>query len=160
METTSTGTALNGATELYYETFGDFDHPTLLLVNGLGSQLISYLPKFCEGFVAAGFHVIRFDNRDVGLSSKTEGRAPVMKEVLEARAAGRSIDVPYTLSDMAADAVAVLDALGVETAHIWGMSMGGMIVQVMAVEHPERVMSLTTVMSTTGNPKVGGATPE
>lgn len=160
MQATSTGTALNGETELYYETFGVPARPALLLVNGLGSQLISYLPEFCQRFIDAGFHVIRFDNRDVGLSSKTPGPAPVMKDVLAARSAGRSIEVPYTLSDMAADAVAVLDAAGVDQAHIWGMSMGGMIVQTMAVEHPERVLTLTSVMSTTGDPKVGGATPE
>ncbi len=162
MEPTTTGVARNGDTELYYETFdpSDADADTLLLLNGLGSQLNSYLPEFCARFVDAGFRTIRFDNREVGLSSKTEGPPPNMKKVIAATRARESAGLPYGLPDMANDAIAVLDAAGAEAAHVWGMSMGGMIVQQMAVDHPERVLSLTSVMSTTGNPKVGGATPE
>ena len=160
MEPTSTGTAHNGDTELYYESFGGPDAPAVLLVNGLGSQLINFDPVFCAMFVDRGFRVIRFDNRDVGLSSKTEGRPPSLKAVLEAHSARRTPEVPYTLSDMAADAVAVLDAAGVGRAHLWGMSMGGMIVQTIAVEFSDRVASLTSVMSTTGSGKVGNATPD
>jgi pimeloyl-ACP methyl ester carboxylesterase len=122
----------NGSVELYYETFGNPSDPTLLLVNGLGSQCINFKEAFCEKFVAQGFHVVRFDNRDVGLSSHLP-------------------DGPeYTCSDMADDGFAVLDAVGAERAHIAGWSMGGMIVQTMAIEHPERVLSVTSVMSSPG----------
>jgi pimeloyl-ACP methyl ester carboxylesterase len=137
--------ATNGDVRLYYETFGDPADPTLLLINGLGSQCINYKEEWCRMFVDKGFHVIRFDNRDVGLSSKLDG------------AEG---DPPYTLSEMAADALAVLDDAGVERAHAMGLSMGGMIVQKLAIEHPGRLLSMTSVMSTTGDPDVGQATPE
>lgn len=165
MQPTTTGTATNSSgasapVDLYFETFGSEANPTLLLVNGLGSQLINFAPEFCTKFVDAGFHVIRFDNREVGLSTKTEGKPPKLPAIVAASPTERRAMVPYTISDMAADGVAVLDAAGVDRAHIWGMSMGGMIVQTIAAEHPERVLSLTSVMSTTGNPKVGGSTPE
>ena len=130
--------AHNGDVELYYDTFGNPVDPTLLLVNGLGSQCINFAEPWCEKFVAKGIFVIRFDNRDVGLSTK-------------------SPDVAYTLSDMARDAIAVLDAAGVKQAHVMGLSMGGMIVQTIAIEHPERVLTLTSVMSTTG--EVGYGAP-
>jgi pimeloyl-ACP methyl ester carboxylesterase len=133
--------AHNGEVELYYDTFGDPADPALLLVNGLGSQCINFAEPWCRKFVAEGFFVVRFDNRDVGLSTKLP-------------------DIPYTLSDMASDAIAVLDATGVERAHVMGLSMGGMIVQTMAIEHPERLSSLTSVMSTTGDSDVGQSTPE
>ncbi|CAN5501222.1 alpha/beta hydrolase [soil metagenome] len=130
--------AHNGDCKLYYETFGDPRDPTLLLVNGLGSQCTNYHEDWCRLFAAQGLQVVRYDNRDVGLSSSFEG-APV------------DVDgAAYTLSDMAADGMAVLDALGVESAHVMGLSMGGMIVQMMAIEHPERVLTMTSVMSTTG----------
>ncbi len=144
-----------------YETFGDPAAPTLLLVNGLGSQLINYEPAFCEMFVSQGFQVVVFDNRDVGLSSKTEGPVPDVRANMGKLRSGEPIlDAPYTLTDMANDGFAVLDALGVASAHIAGMSMGGMIVQRMAIDHPERVLSMTSIMSTTGAPDVGQATPE
>ncbi|MCB0981949.1 MAG: alpha/beta fold hydrolase [Ilumatobacteraceae bacterium] len=135
--------AHNGACDIYYETFGDPANPTLLLVNGLGSQSINYADAWCEMFAAEGLQVVRYDNRDVGLSSRFAG-APV-------NAAGAA----YTVSDMAADGMAVLDAIGVRQAHVMGLSMGGMIVQTMAIEHPERVITMTSVMSTTGEPDVG-----
>jgi pimeloyl-ACP methyl ester carboxylesterase len=135
--------AHNGDVELFYEAFGSRDDPALLLVNGLGSQCITYREEWCEKFAAEGFRVIRFDNRDVGLSSKLDDAA-----------------VPYTPSDMAADAVAVLDAAGVDRAHVMGVSMGGMIVQTMAIEHPDRLLSITSVMSTTGDPDVGNPAPD
>jgi pimeloyl-ACP methyl ester carboxylesterase len=137
--------AHHGDVELYYETFGSVaDGDPLLLVNGLGSQCINYRAEWCELFVAAGFFVIRFDNRDVGLSTKFTGA-----------------DLPaYRLTDMAGDAIAVLDAVGVERAHVLGLSMGGMIVQTLAIEHPERLRSLTSMMSTTGDPDVGQPSPE
>jgi pimeloyl-ACP methyl ester carboxylesterase len=132
----------------YYETFGSPSRPALLLVNGLGSQCINYRVEWCEKFVAAGFFVIRFDNRDVGLSTKFDGFD----------LAGR--EPPYLVADMAGDAVAVLDDVGVSRAHVMGLSMGGMIVQQMAIDHPDRLLSLTSVMSTTGDPDVGQSTPE
>lgn len=133
--------ARNGDVELYYEAFGDASHPTLLLVNGLGSQCINFPTEWCERFVAHGYQVVRFDNRDVGLSSKLDG-------------------VEYTLADMARDAVAVLDAVAVPKAHVMGLSMGGMIVQRLAIDHPERLLSLTSVMSRTGERAFGQSSPE
>src|SRR3954463_3443750 len=135
-------TATNGDVTIYYEAFGDPGRPTLLLINGLGSQCINYATEWCELFAAEGFQVVRFDNRDVGLSSKLE-------------------DNPgYTVADMAADAVAVLDAVGVERAHIMGCSMGGMIAQSLAIHHGDRLLSLTSVMSRTGEPGYGESSPE
>lgn len=130
--------AQNGDCRLYYEAFGDPANPTLLLVNGLDSQCINYHEDWCRMFAAEGLQVVRYDNRDVGLSSSFEG-APTNAD-----------GAAYTLSDMAADGMAVLDALGVAAAHVMGLSMGGMIVQAMAIEHPERVLTMTSVMSTTG----------
>ncbi len=138
-------TAHNGACQIYFETFGPPTAPTLLLVNGLGSQCINYQEDWCAMFVLRGLRVVRFDNRDVGMSTKFD-TAP----------AGAA----YHISDMAADAVAVLDALDIERAHVMGLSMGGMIVQVMAIEHPQRLLSMTSVMSRTGEPGYGDPTPE
>jgi pimeloyl-ACP methyl ester carboxylesterase len=140
--------AMNGSCELYYEAFGDPADPTLLLVNGLGSQCINYNEDWCAMFAARGLHVVRFDNRDVGMSSKFDGM-PTSER-----------GAAYTISDMAADSVAVLDALGIEHAHVMGLSMGGMIVQVMAIEHRDRLLSMTSVMSRTGEPGYGDSTPE
>jgi len=134
-------TARNGAIEIYYEEFGDRAAPTLLLVNGLGSQCLNYDVSWCHLFCDEGFHVVRFDNRDVGLSTKCDGR-------------------DYGLVDMADDAVAVLDAMGVERAHVMGCSMGGMIVQRLALNHADRVLSLTSVMSRTGEPGYGESSDE
>ncbi len=146
--------------ELEYETLGDPTDPTLLLVCGYTSQMSGWDPGLCEQFVAQGLHVVRYDNRDVGLSTKLSGSAKPMK-VLSAMLAGEPApEVPYTLSDMAADGIGLLDHLGVERAHVAGVSMGGMIVQTMAIEHPDRVASLTSVMSSTGAPRVGAPTPE
>jgi pimeloyl-ACP methyl ester carboxylesterase len=138
----------NGECQIYFETFGDPADPTLLLVNGLGSQCINYATEWCEQFVAAGFRVIRFDNRDVGLSTHFTDRIP------------NPATPAYLLSDMADDAIAVLDAAGVERAHVMGLSMGGMIVQQLAIDHPDRLLSATSVMSRTGEPEFGGSTPE
>jgi pimeloyl-ACP methyl ester carboxylesterase len=130
----------NGSVQIHYDVFGDASNPTLLMVNGLGSQCINYQDAWCEMFAAEGLQVVRFDNRDVGLSSHLPG-------------------VEYTLSDMAADAVAVLDAIGVQQAHVMGLSMGGMIVQTMAIEHPQRLLTMTSVMSTTGEPEYRKSSP-
>ena len=135
--------------EIAYEEAGSKDGPVLLLVNGFTSQLISWDPKLIELLVDAGFRVITFDNRDVGLTTKT-GSEP------------HELGTPpkYTLADMAADGMALLTALGIERAHIVGASMGGMIVQQMAIDHPDRVLSMTSIMSTTGDTSVGGASQE
>lgn len=152
--------ALPTGIELEYATHGNPADPTLLLVCGYTSQIDGWDPGLAEAFVAQGLHVVRFDNRDVGLSSKLDGVVDPMA-VLQAAIAGEPIpDVPYTLSEMAADGMGLLDHLGIERAHIAGMSMGGMIVQTMAIEHPGRVISLTSVMSTTGEPSVGQAAEE
>jgi pimeloyl-ACP methyl ester carboxylesterase len=140
--------AVNDDCKLYYETFGSDTDPTLLLVNGLSSQCIMYRVEWCQRFVDAGFHVIRFDNRDVGLSTHY-GDAELDDQ-----------GAAYRIADMAADAVAVLDAAGVERAHAMGLSMGGMIVQQMAIHHRDRLLSITSVMSRTGEPEYGQATPE
>lgn len=154
------GTATNGTVELRYEHAGDPSDPTLLLISGLGSQLLSYDVGLVGRFVDAGFHTIRFDNRDVGLSTKFADVTPDLGGVVAALRAGEEPDVPYRLSDMAADATAVLDALDVDAAHVLGVSMGGMIAQTVAFEHPARVLSLTSVMSTTGDRSIGQSTPE
>lgn len=152
--------ANNGGVELYYDTFGDPGDPALLLINGLGSQCINYADEWCRRFAAEGFFVIRFDNRDVGLSTKFSDYRSDLGDVLKAIAAGEHPEPPYTVSDMAADAVAVLDHLGIEAAHVMGLSMGGMIVQQLAIDHPGRLLSMTSVMSTTGDPDVGQSSPE
>jgi len=153
--------ASNGDTTLYYDTMGSSDNPTILLIMGLGAQMVAFREEFCQLLVDAGFHIVRFDNRDVGLSSKTSGTPPALQELLGAQGQDPAdFNVPYVLSDMSDDAIAVLDAVGVDKAHLVGVSMGGMIAQTMVIEHPERILSLTSIMSTTGNPEVGSAKPE
>lgn len=143
--------------DLYYETFGEPTDPPILLVMGLGAQLILWEEGFCRGLVDRGFFVVRYDNRDVGLSTKIEGGPP--PDVQKALA-GDFSTASYTLWDMADDAVGLLDALGIARAHVVGASMGGMIVQCMAIRHGSRVRSMTSIMSTTGNPAVGQPQPE
>lgn len=152
--------ARNGDVRIHVETFGDPADPCLLLVNGLGSQCIAYREEWCRRFVAAGFFTVRFDNRDVGLSTHLSHVAPDVAGVAAALAEGATPEVPYRLPDMALDAVAVLDVLGVERAHAMGLSMGGMIVQQLAIDHPGRLRSITSVMSSTGEADVGRASPE
>jgi pimeloyl-ACP methyl ester carboxylesterase len=152
--------ATNGPVQIYYETFGDLADPTLVLVNGLGSQCINYRTEWCQRFVDKGFHVVRMDNRDVGLTTHFSDVAPDLPSVLAALALGQKPDVPYTLWDMADDVIAVLDELGVERAHVMGLSMGGMIVQALAIAHPDRLRSMTSVMSTTGELEYGQSSPE
>ncbi len=147
--------------ELEYITNGDPANPPLLVVNGYTSQLISWQRGYVEQLVAQGLFVIQFDNRDVGLSTKLDGQDVSPGKVLSAILDGEPVPpVPYTLSDMAADGVGLLDHLGIERAHIVGNSMGGMIVQTMAIEYPDRIASVTSVMSSTGDPLVGRPTPE
>jgi pimeloyl-ACP methyl ester carboxylesterase len=146
--------------EICYESFGPDDAPPLLLVMGLGAQMILWSPGFITELLDRGFRVIRFDNRDVGLSTKSPGEPPDVMALYAQYLTGHPIEAPYTLSAMAADAVGLLDALGIPAAHIVGASMGGMIVQTMAIEHPDRVLSLTSIMSTTGHTEVGQPDPE
>ena len=136
-----------GDVELCYETFGDRDDPALLLVMGLATQMLGWDEDFCAALAERGFFVIRFDNRDSGRSSRMPGRPPTLGQLVRRsrRAAG------YTLDDMAADGVGLLDQLGIERAHVVGASMGGMIAQTIAIEHPERVLSLCSIMSNTGS---------
>lgn len=123
--------------------------------------MIRWADRFCEGLAAQGFRVIRFDNRDTGCSTHfSTSPAPNFSALAAAQMAGRRPDVPYTLHDMAADAIGLLDALGVEKAHVVGRSMGGMIAQILASEHASRVLSLTSIMSSTGNPALPQAAPD
>ena len=153
--------ALSNGIEIEFETFGDAGDPPLLLVMGLGAQLLSWDVELCESLVDRGFYVIRFDNRGVGLSTKVpvDENLDVMAEMMKALA-GEAPAAPYLLADMAADAVGLLDHLGIDRVHLVGASMGGMIVQQVAVDHPERLLSLTSIMSTTGDPDVGQPKPE
>ncbi|HVW19423.1 MAG TPA: alpha/beta hydrolase [Solirubrobacteraceae bacterium] len=136
--------------ELCYESLGDPAAPTVLLVMGLGMQLVGWPDGFCDALVARGFRVVRFDNRDCGRSTHVGGPPPSL-----ARLALRRVRSPYLIADMAADAAGLLDAIGVRAAHVVGVSMGGMIAQAVAARHPERVLSLTSIMSTTGSLRVG-----
>jgi pimeloyl-ACP methyl ester carboxylesterase len=139
------------------ERFGDPGAPPVLLVMGLATQMLGWHEDFCSALVDRGMHVIRFDNRDVGLSTHFhDAPAPDVMAAL----AGDTSSASYTLSDMAADTVGLLDALELNSAHIVGASMGGMIAQTIAIEHPGRIRSLTSIMSTTGDPTVGQASQE
>lgn len=147
--------------DLAYETFGDPANPALLLVMGLGTQMIGWPDEFCAQLAAREYHVIRFDNRDIGKSTWLDHLPVPNPMLLIMRAAIRlKSRVPYTLKDMAADTVGLLDALGIEKAHVVGASMGGMIGQLMAVDHPDRMLTFTSIMSTTGHPRLPGARPE
>jgi len=147
--------------ELEYDTIGSPSDPTLLLIMGFTAQLTAWDERFCQLFADAGFHVVRFDNRDCGLSTKLDGQVADIGAVMAAAFADEPAPaVPYTLSDMAADAMGLLDHLGIEKAHVMGASMGGMIAQHVAIEHPHRVLSLVSVMSQPGELEVGQPSPE
>ncbi|MEV6603432.1 alpha/beta hydrolase [Kutzneria sp. NPDC051319] len=141
---------------LEYDTFGDPANPALLLVMGLGAQMIAWDVRLCQLLVDKGFHVIRFDNRDCGLSQSFDG-APFD---VAAAMAGDPSTAPYRLWDMADDAAALLTELGIDRAHVVGASMGGMIVQELLIKHGDRLLSACSIMSTTGDPAVGHSTPE
>ncbi|HEX7776195.1 MAG TPA: alpha/beta hydrolase, partial [Parvibaculum sp.] len=139
--------------EVEYESFGDASHETILLIMGLGAQLTQWPIELCNELVTRGYRVIRFDNRDVGLSSRIErGSFFNFPDSFASFMAGAPSFVPYTLGDMADDAIGLMDALGIGQAHIVGASMGGMIAQIIAAEYPERTYSLTSIMSSSGNP--------
>ena len=147
--------------EIEYETFGDPSSKPLLLIMGIRAQMIRWEKEFCEKLVEKGFYVIRFDNRDVGLSTKFhEAGEPDMMNVLMKVAKGERIESLYTLNDMADDVAGLLSALGIDKAHICGISMGGAIAQIFAYRHPSRALSLTSISSSTGNPNLPRAKPE
>jgi pimeloyl-ACP methyl ester carboxylesterase len=147
--------------ELEYDTFGDASSPPVVLIMGLGAQMILWDEEFCGALAARGFWVVRFDNRDVGLSTKLDDApVPNVFSAISAAATGQHVDAPYTLSDMADDTVYLMEALGIDRAHVVGASMGGMIAQTLAIRHPDRLLSLTSIMSTTGNPEVPPATAD
>jgi len=150
--------------EIEYDTFGESSSKPLLLVMGLSGQMILWEEEFCKKLVDKGFYVIRFDNRDVGLSTKFEEGGifepnDIMKAInLQMR--GKEVPAPYKIEDMADDAIGLLDALNIDKAHICGASMGGMIVQEMAIKYPSRILSLTSIMSTTGRADLPQPKPE
>ena len=144
-----------------YESFGSPTDPAIMLIMGFSAQMTMWPVELCEGLASRGYRVIRFDNRDIGFSSKLEsaGQVNVMDAFMKA-ASGQPIDAPYKLNDMAADAAGILDALGIANAHIVGASMGGMIAQLVALNHPQKTRSLTSIMSSTGRPGLPPAKPE
>lgn len=153
--------AVGDGVELEWDERGDGHAPAVLLIMGLGGQMTRWSEEFMAALVAHGFRAIRFDNRDVGLSTKFDSHGvPNLTAIGAQLMVGLKPETAYTLEHMAADAVAVLDAAGVERAHVVGASMGGMIAQLVAAEHPERVLTLTSIMSTTGNPALPRATAE
>ena len=153
--------AIGNGVELEWDERGDRSHPAVLLIMGLGGQMTRWSEAFMAALVAHGLRAIRFDNRDVGLSTKFDSHGtPNLTAIGAQLMVGLKPETAYTLEHMAADAVAVLDAAGVARAHVVGASMGGMIAQLVAVEHPERVLTLTSIMSTTGNPALPRATAE
>jgi pimeloyl-ACP methyl ester carboxylesterase len=137
--------------DIEYESFGRVGDPLILLIMGFAAQLIFWPEALCQGLAVKGFRVVRFDNRDIGKSTHLPGLpAPDPRALMTEVMAGNPPDVPYTLDDMAEDAIGLMDALGVERAHIVGASMGGMIAQLAAINHPNRTKSLVSIMSTTG----------
>ncbi len=149
----------NGIT-IEYESFGSDSDPALLLIMGLGMQLVAWPEPFCRDLASRGFHVIRYDNRDTGFSTKfDDAEVPGLVPMLLKSALHLPVRVPYTLRDMADDAAGLLDALDLESAHLVGASMGGMIAQNFSVQHPARISSLTSIMSTSGHRSLPGADP-
>jgi len=147
--------------EIAYDAFGSERDPAVLLIAGLGTQMVRWTDPFCEELASRGYRVIRFDNRDAGCSTHfTHNAPPDFGELVATLMSGRQPDVPYSLDDMAKDAIGLLDALSIERAHVIGRSMGGMIAQIMASEHPDRTLSLTSIMSSTGNPALPQAGPD
>lgn len=147
--------APNGPIELAYETFGESTHPPLVLIMGLGAQMLVWPDAFCQRLAARGYYVVRFDNRDVGLSSRVEVPGGRLWRGLLRHCTGRSPTPVYGLDTMAGDALALMDHLELASAHIMGASMGGMIAQVLTADHPDRVRSLTALMSSAGSPGAG-----
>lgn len=155
-----TGIAANGI-ELAYDEFGSPEGETVLLIAGLGTQRIRWTDSFCDLLADQGFRVIRFDNRDTGGSTSFQSYPPLnFAELAATLSAGKLPDLPYTLGDMAQDAIGLLDGLGIERAHLVGRSMGGMIAQLAAADYPDRVLSLVSIMSSSGNPDLPQTAPD
>ncbi|HSE72732.1 MAG TPA: alpha/beta hydrolase [Nocardioidaceae bacterium] len=148
---------LSTGMDICYQTFGSPDGDPLLLVMGLGGPMTWWSPEFCSLLAGAGFYVIRYDNRDTGRSTHVSGR--INRRMIVQSFLGLRARTPYSMQDMADDGFALLDHLGIDAAHVVGISMGGMIVQTMALSHPDRVLSLTSIMSTTGKRTVGWQDP-
>ncbi len=147
--------------QIEYDTFGKPTDRPLLLISGVASQMINWPEEFCTGLAERGHYVIRFDNRDTGLSTKFEQAGiPDLMAVMGALMRGEEIKVPYTLNDMADDSVGLLDALGIGRAHVCGVSMGAMIAQIIAVRHSSRVAGLISIYGSTGNPALPQGKPE
>ena len=147
--------------ELCYDIFGAADAEPMVLIMGLGAQMVFWEDDFCKDLAGRGFRVIRFDNRDIGLSTKMSGGKPLTAlEFLKLRIFKVAPQAPYKLWDMAADVIGLMDVLKIPKAHIVGLSMGGAIAQEIAINYPERVLSLTSIMATTGNPKLPNPTRE
>lgn len=147
--------AKSNGIEIEYEVMGDPGAPAMLLVMGLGGQMVLWEDGFCRLLVERGHRVIRFDNRDVGRSTSFDDAGiPDIAQLMTAAFSGQSVSAAYTLSDMAEDAIGLLDCLDIASTDVVGASMGGMIAQTMAIEHPERVRTMTSIMSSTGNPKL------
>ena len=147
--------------QIEYDTIGDPSAPPLLLIMGLGGQLIHWDEGFCRQLAAKGLFIIRYDHRDTGLSTKSEtAESAEMGDSLNAFLQGQSIEPPYSLNDMADDAAGLLEALKIKKAHVCGASMGGMIAQIMAIRHPQRLLSLISIYSTTGNPDLPQPEPK
>lgn len=147
--------------QIEYDAFGDISSPALLLIAGNGAQLLFWEAELCKSLAKTGLFVVRFDNRDAGLSTKfDEAGVPDIMAAIKDAMAGKPVTAHYSLDDMADDCVGLLDALHIEKAHICGASMGGMIAQVVAYRHPQRVLSLISIMSNTGNPKLPQGKPE
>jgi pimeloyl-ACP methyl ester carboxylesterase len=150
--------SLPSGIDLCYETFGNPDDPPVLLIMGLGGPLNWWSTEFCEGLAARDFFVIRYDNRDTGRSTKLRQHRVTKADII--RTALRRGRAPYTIGDLALDATGLLDHLGIDRAHVVGVSMGGMIGQTLAIDHRDRVLSLTSIMSTTGRRSVGRSHPK
>jgi pimeloyl-ACP methyl ester carboxylesterase len=153
-------TAANGI-NIAYDEFGDPKSPAILLIMGLATQMVAWPQAFCLGLARRGFRVVRFDNRDVGLSTKFDQVAPVdLLAAFSRSIAGRPVEAPYSLDDMAVDTVGLMDALGIGSAHLAGASMGGMIAQIIAAKYADRTRSLTSIMSSSGDPRLPPGKPE
>lgn len=155
-----TSVIVNGV-EIVYDAFGEPSAPPMLLISGLGGQMIGWDEEFCQKLAAQGYWLIRFDNRDAGLATKfNQAGIPNIPALMQAQARGEAVEAPYLLRDMANDAAGLLDALEVESAHVVGISMGGMIAQEMVIHHAGCVRTLTSIMSSTGNPALPPSKPE
>ena len=147
--------------ELCYDTFGDRAAPPMVLIMGLAAQMIAWDDDFCGELASRGYWVVRFDNRDIGLSTKfAQHGVPDVMAMLGMLLQGKTVPAPYTLRDMAADTIGLMDALGIKSAHVIGASMGGAIAQEIAIRHPARLRTLTSIMSSTGEPGLTQPTPE